>query len=103
MRSPQPAGDLPVPPSGAPFADGLRRGATTLARGAGDLFGGWRGVAAGQYARAWQEWEEGVDRVLLALLSLTGAMDVARAGLAASDEEAAGRASRLGGRLEEQP
>jgi uncharacterized protein YukE len=83
--------------------DGLRRGAMSLCRSAGELLEGWRGVAAGQYARAWEEWEQGTGRVLASLLDLTRAMDLARAELEASDDEAAGRAAYLRARLEARP
>lgn len=78
----------------------LERGAASLWQGARDLLGGWRGVAAGQYARAWAEWEDGTARVLRSLLDLSGAMEVARGRLGGSDAEAAARASYLRSRLE---
>jgi uncharacterized protein YukE len=84
--------------------DGLRRGRDSLSRRAeGLLSGGWTGVAAGQYARAWSEWEHGAERVLGSLLHLSAAMETARARLSASDAEASARASYLEVRLQEQP
>lgn len=81
--------------------DVLRRGASSLTRSARDLLGdGWRGVAAGQVARAWDEWEEGVQDILGSLIDLVAAMDTARGGLLSSDGEAAGRATAVRVRLD---
>lgn len=71
-----------------------------LSRRAADLVAdGWQGPAAGQYARAWDDWEQASGDVLGALLALSTAMAVAYAELVAADTSVAAAASRLSARL----
>jgi uncharacterized protein YukE len=84
--------------------DALRRTRATLARETAELFvGGWSGPAAGQYERAWSEWEHGVESVLGSLLGLVEAMDDATDRLVGADWSVAGQAGQLSRRLGELP
>jgi uncharacterized protein YukE len=82
--------------------DDLRRRRDALSQAArGLLADGWRGVAADQYAEAWDEWERGAELVLRGLVDLTAAMNVAHGELATSDAEAGLGAAYLRARLGE--
>jgi uncharacterized protein YukE len=80
--------------------DELLRGRDALVTAAQDLVAdGWRGVAADQYADAWDEWAAGADRVLRSLLDLTGAMRYAHGELSSADDDAGSTTTRLRSRL----
>jgi uncharacterized protein YukE len=82
--------------------DDVRRRRDALSQAArGLLADGWRGVAADQYADAWEEWERGAELVLRGLLDLTAAMNVAHGELSASDTQAGLGAAYLRARLGE--
>ena len=60
---------------------------------------GWSGRAAEQYARAWQDWVEGADRVLDALHAESGLIAATRADLMRTDDDVGGGLGQVAGRL----
>jgi uncharacterized protein YukE len=81
--------------------DELERGRRALSSQARELFAdGWRGPAAGEYARAWAQWESGAGQLIGALPSLAAAMGAARVELVDADSAVAAQSSRLRARLE---
>ncbi|HEX3930885.1 MAG TPA: WXG100 family type VII secretion target [Nocardioides sp.] len=81
--------------------DAVERGRRALSGQARELFAdGWRGPAAREYARAWEEWESGAGQMVGALLALSTAMAVAGAELVGADSAVAAQSGRLHARLD---
>lgn len=63
------------------------------------LLASWQGVAAGRFAEAWQEWRDGADGVIAALVARTDSLHATRDDLAATDSNVGDSGDRLRGRL----
>ena len=67
----------------------------------GLLAGGWSGVAAEEYQRAWEEWRDGADEVLTALHSMGELLGRTRVAYLAGDDDSVRTVAPLGERLRE--
>lgn len=81
-------------------ADELERGRTTLHTSFGGfLGGGWTGQAADSFVGGWDDWSEGVGKVLEALQSIAGLLEGHGVDVRAQDAGAEAAAGHLHARL----
>lgn len=85
----------------ADLADDVRREHERLGgEVSGLLGGGWSGVAADQYSRAWQQWCDGMLKILAGLHTESQLIAQSQAAYESSDADATGRMQPLASRLQ---